>query len=85
MRRVKGYEQQLSKEQRQAMTSPYLSQPLLPLAIVVPRMLADIETQLVKAPPSDKAQLRRRAELLRKLLLAGIDSENGGLDRPSQC
>lgn len=65
---VRGHEQQLFEKQEQVMTSPYLSQPLLPLAIVLPRLLADIEVQLVRALPADRAQLRRRAELLRNLL-----------------
>lgn len=67
------------------MTSPYLSQPLLPLTIVLPRMLADIEMQLIKAPPGDKAQLRRRADLLRKLLFTEADSENDRLGCPLKC
>ena len=61
------------------MTSPYLSQPLLPLAIVLPRLLAGIELQLVHAPPADRAHLRQRAELLRNLLLTEFNSEDDGL------
>jgi hypothetical protein len=52
------------------MTSPYLNQPLLPLAIALPRMLAEIESDLAQALPTVEGHLRRRAELLRRLLTA---------------
>jgi len=58
------------------MTSPYLSQPLLPLATALPRMLAEIEVELATALPTEMAHLRRRAELLRGLLLAPSGSLN---------
>jgi hypothetical protein len=54
--------------QKQALTSPYLDQPLLPLAIVLPRLLAQIEVDLAIAAPAEVRRLRRRAELIRELL-----------------
>jgi hypothetical protein len=54
--------------QKQALTSSYLNQPLLPLAIVLPRMLAQIEVDLTTACPAEARRLRQRAELIRDLL-----------------
>ena len=51
------------------MTSPYLDQPLLPLSMALPRMLAEIEAELVAALPAEERQLRQRAELLRRLMV----------------
>jgi hypothetical protein len=53
------------------MTSPYLEQPLLPLAIVLPRILDQIEAELAgeKLGAAEKERLRRRAELICSLLL----------------
>ena len=51
------------------MTSPYLEQPLLPLSMVLPRMLAEIEAELVVALPAEERPLRQRAELLRRLMV----------------
>jgi hypothetical protein len=56
------------------MTSPYLSQPLIPLAIALPRMLAEIEVELATALPAERAQLHERAELLRGLLFTPSES-----------
>jgi hypothetical protein len=50
--------------------SPYLDLPLLPLAVALPRMLAGIEADLATALPAEKPQLRKRAELVRGLLVA---------------
>ena len=50
------------------MTSPYLDRPLLPLAVVLPRMLQEIEADLATAGPTETRRLRRRAELIRELL-----------------
>jgi hypothetical protein len=51
------------------MTSPYLELPTRPLALVLPRMLAKIETELSTATgPTEEQWLRQRAELIRRLL-----------------
>jgi hypothetical protein len=50
------------------MTSPYLDQPLLPLAAALPRMLQKIEGELATAGLVERTRLRRRAELIRELL-----------------
>jgi len=50
-------------------TSPYLDQPLLPLSMALPRMLAEIEAELVAALPAEERHLRQRAELLRRLMV----------------
>jgi hypothetical protein len=52
------------------MTSPYLNQPLLPLAVALSRMLDQIEAQLAddKPGPVEEGRLRWRAELIRSLL-----------------
>jgi len=52
------------------MTSPYLDRPLLPLAVVLPRMLDQIEAQLAdeKLGTAEEERLRQRAELIRGLL-----------------
>ena len=42
---------------------------LLPLALALPRMLREIEAALATAGPGETWRLRRRAELLRGLLL----------------
>ena len=48
--------------------SPYLDRPLLPLAVVLPRMLEKIETDLATAGSAQTRRLRQRAELIRGLL-----------------
>ena len=48
------------------MTSPYLDRPLLPLAVALPRMLEQIETDLATAGPAEKWRLQRRAEFARE-------------------
>ena len=52
------------------MTSRYLEQPLLPLAVALPRMLEQIEAQLAdeKLVAAEEERLCRRAELIRGLL-----------------
>ena len=51
------------------MTSPYLEQPLRPLAAVLPPLLTQIEAELSTATgPAEEQWLRRRAELIRELL-----------------
>ena len=53
------------------MTSSYLEQPLIPLAIALPQMLAEVEAELATAPrPAAEAYLRQRAELLRRVIIA---------------
>ena len=47
--------------------SPYLDRPLLPLAVVLPRMLEKIEADLATAGPAKARRLRQRAELIREL------------------
>jgi hypothetical protein len=50
--------------------SPYLLRPLLPLAVVLPRLLENIEAELAKERLNlaKEVPLRRRAELIRSLL-----------------
>lgn len=48
--------------------SPYLDRPLLPLAVALPRMLAEIEKEIATAGPGQKPSLEGRAQLIRKLL-----------------
>jgi hypothetical protein len=51
------------------MTSPYLQLSLRPLAVVLPRLLAQIEAELsTAAGPAEERWLRQRAELIRGLL-----------------
>jgi hypothetical protein len=52
------------------MTLPYPTRPKMPLAAALSRMLRNIETDLAeeKLGAPDKRRLRRRAELIRKLL-----------------
>jgi hypothetical protein len=51
------------------MISPYLNRPLVPLAVALPQMLAEIEAELSTAQGPDEEQwLRQRAELIRGLL-----------------
>jgi hypothetical protein len=52
------------------MTSPYLDQPFVPLAVVLPRMLEAIEAALPIAGPAETRRLHKRAELIRGLLIA---------------
>ena len=49
--------------------SPYLDLALFPLAVALPRMLAEIEAKLATAQPADRQRLRKRAELVRSLLV----------------
>jgi hypothetical protein len=48
--------------------SPYLDRPLLPLAVVLPRMLEKIEANFATAGPAEMRRLRQRAKLIRDLL-----------------
>jgi hypothetical protein len=48
--------------------SPYLDQPLIRLAVALPRMLAKIESELLTARPEEKGWLEGRARLIRELL-----------------
>ena len=52
------------------MISPYLTRPILPLAVALSRMLEEIETKLAnqKIGAADKWRLRLRAGLIRRLL-----------------
>jgi hypothetical protein len=52
------------------MTSPYLNRPVIPLAVALPRMLEEIETELADETKgvAEKCRLRQRAELVRRLL-----------------
>ena len=52
--------------------SPYLDEPLLPLVIALPRMLAKIESELPAARPEEKRRLEIRAELMRSLLAPSV-------------
>jgi hypothetical protein len=53
------------------MTSPYLDQPLVPLAAVLSKMVENIELDLAggKLDPMQVERLRWRAELIRWLLM----------------
>ena len=52
------------------MTSSYLNQPVIALAVALPSMLEKIETELADEATgaADKWRLRQRAELMRRLL-----------------
>ena len=51
------------------MISPYLNRPILPLAVALPQMLAQVEAELSTATePAEERWLRQRAELIRGLL-----------------
>jgi hypothetical protein len=54
------------------MTSPYLDQPLIPLAVALPRMLEKIEGDMKDDTlcAEEKWQLRCRAGLVHRLLTA---------------
>jgi hypothetical protein len=56
------------------MSSPYLDRPLLPLAVVLPRLLENIEAELAseKLEPAQKSRLRQRVNLIRCLLLPRV-------------
>ena len=44
------------------MPSPYLDRPLLPLAVTLPRMLAQIETELPMAQPAKLSNVASEKE-----------------------
>jgi hypothetical protein len=48
--------------------SPYLDQPLVPLAVALRSMLAETEAKIATAAPAEKAWLRERAGVLRDWL-----------------
>ena len=48
--------------------SPYLDLPRVPLAIALPRMLAEIDGELRLARPEERRRLETRAVLVRSLL-----------------
>jgi hypothetical protein len=55
------------------MTSPYLDQPLVPLAVALPQLLAKVEAELAseKLNAADEERLCQRAEMIRGLLAPG--------------
>jgi hypothetical protein len=60
-----------SRGEAEQVTSSYLEQPLIPLAIALPQMLAEVEAELAAAQrPAVEAYLRQRAELLRRVIIA---------------
>ena len=52
------------------MTSPYLEQPFVPLAMALPQLLESIEAELAneKLDVAEKQRLHQRCELIRRLL-----------------
>jgi hypothetical protein len=56
------------------MTFPYLDRPLLPLAVALPRILAQVEAALDAARPTEKLRLQLRAERRNRVLPTGIRS-----------
>jgi hypothetical protein len=60
--------------------SPYCDQPLFPLAVALPRMLARIESELPTALPKEKRCLETRAELMRGLLAPSGVPGSGSID-----
>ena len=48
--------------------SPYLDKPFVPLAVALPRMLAQIESALPTARPEEKRRLEMRARSIHELL-----------------
>ena len=52
------------------MHSPYLDRPILPLAVALPRMSADIEARTVTASPAEKSRLQNQGEVFREWLSA---------------
>jgi hypothetical protein len=59
------------------MPSPYLEQPLIPFALAAPRLLAKIEAELAneRLERAEEERLRRRAELIRVLLMPSRTTE----------
>jgi hypothetical protein len=59
----------LAGTSRHAETRAYLNRPILPLAVALPQMLAQIEAELATPTgPAEEQWLRHRAELIRGLL-----------------
>ena len=48
--------------------SPYLDEPLLPLAVALRSMLAETEARIATAAPAEKSRLHERATVLRDWL-----------------
>jgi hypothetical protein len=48
--------------------SSYLDRPLFPLAVALPRMLAEIEAAFATAGAAERHRLRQRAQLILDLL-----------------
>ena len=48
--------------------SPYLDQPIVPLAVTLRSMLAETEVKIFTAPKAERERLRRRAKVLQELL-----------------
>ena len=48
------------------MSSPYLDQPFVPLAVALRSMLAETEAKIATAAPAEKVRLQERAEVLRE-------------------
>jgi hypothetical protein len=64
------------------MISPYLERPLLPLTVVLPRLLENIDAKLAnqKLEAASKEHFQRRAELIRSLLTPEPVSEKYSSD-----
>jgi hypothetical protein len=58
----------LKAKPRGSRMSPYLDQPLIPLAVALRSMLAETEAKIAAAPPPEQARLRERADVLREWL-----------------
>ena len=60
------------------MISPYLEQPFVPLAEVLPKLLDNIEAETRDTTRSTekKSQLRQRAELVSRLLAAALPASD---------
>jgi hypothetical protein len=48
--------------------SPYLDLPLIPLAVALPRIVADLEAKIATVTPEEKCRLRHCAQVLRDWL-----------------
>ena len=46
--------------------SPYLDQPLVPLAVALRSMLAETEARIATAAPAERSRLQQRADVLRE-------------------
>jgi hypothetical protein len=57
------------------MHSPYLDRPLLPLAVALPRLLAETEVKIATAAPAEKLRLQNQAEVFREWLRAAAEPD----------